>query len=191
MLWSPGRMLFTDLFLRRLCHARDLLAELHEDAPSVREVALSCQLSPFQFIRQFEAVFGTTPHRFRTQLRIDRAKVLLATDRHSVTDVCLDVGFSSLGSFSALFSERVGVSPTSYRRRLQRVYAAPDARARALTPGCYGLLACLPAGAFRNFREASSAPPVVQGCEPRGGADEDQTDERDGGQPGHGLEVLY
>jgi len=163
-------MLFSDLFLRRLSHARDLLAELQEGAPSVREVARSCQLSPFQFIRQFEAVFGTTPHQFRTQLRIERAKMLLAADRDSVTDVCLEVGFSSLGSFSTLFSQRVGASPTSYRRRLRRVYAAPEARARALTPGCYGLLACLPPGAFRNFQEASGALLVIQGGEPQGGS---------------------
>jgi AraC-like DNA-binding protein len=147
---SSEKMLFSDLFLRRLCHARDLLAELDEGAPSVREVARSCQLSPFQFIRQFDAVFGPTPHRFRTQLRIERAKVLLAADHPSVTDVCLGVGFTSLGSFSALFSQRVGASPTSYRRRLRRVYAAPDARARALTPGCFGLLACLPLTSFES-----------------------------------------
>jgi AraC-like DNA-binding protein len=154
-------MLFTGPFFRRLCLGRDLLADLHEGAPSVPEVALACRLSSFQFIRQFEAVFGATPHQYRTQLRIERAKALLATEQMSVTEVCLEVGFSSLGSFSDLFSRRVGASPTAYRRRLRRVYPVPDALERALAPGCFGLLAHLPPGAFRNFREAPEAGLVV------------------------------
>jgi len=69
-------------------------------------------MSPFHFIRQFEAVFGATPHQFRIQTRLDRAKQLLALSDYSVTDVCLEVGFSSLGSFSDLFARRVGAPPS-------------------------------------------------------------------------------
>ena len=64
------------------------------------KVAREAAISPFHFIRQFEAVFGVTPHQYRIGRRIERAKHLLAAGQHSVTDVCMEVGFSSLGSFS-------------------------------------------------------------------------------------------
>jgi AraC-like DNA-binding protein len=142
---------------RRLCRARDLLRELREPAPSIEELARAVQISPFHFIRQFEAVFGSTPHQFRIQSRLDLAKHLLARGQHSVTDVCMEVGFSSLGSFSALFTRRVGETPSAYRRRVRALVQVP-ARAFDLTPGCLSLLSRLPASAFRrpvrNFREA-------------------------------------
>jgi AraC-like DNA-binding protein len=127
---------------RRLCRARDLLQQLDDPAPTVEEVAREVQLSPFHFIRQFEAVFGITPHQYRIQARLDRAKQLLAAGSRSVTDVCMDVGFSSLGSFSTLFTRRFGETPSAYRRR---VYADD------LTPGCLSLMA---GARDRSFREA-------------------------------------
>jgi AraC-like DNA-binding protein len=72
---------------RRLCRARDLLRELHEPSPSIEDLARDVQISPFHFIRQFEAVFGVTPHQFRIQSRLDLAKHLLAMGQHSVTGV--------------------------------------------------------------------------------------------------------
>jgi len=104
---------------RRLCQARDLLRELREPSPSIADLARQVQISPFHFIRQFEAVFGVTPHQFRIQTRLDVAKRLLAKGHHSVTDVCMEVGFSSLGSFSALFTRRMGEAPSAYRRRVR------------------------------------------------------------------------
>jgi AraC-like DNA-binding protein len=100
--------------LARLCLARSLL-EL-PDGPSVGEVARRVRLSRFHFIRQFEAAFGSTPCAYRTQVRLAAAKVLLAQGK-PVTEVCLDVGFSSLGSFSRLFQARCGTAPSAYRRR--------------------------------------------------------------------------
>ena len=93
---------------RRLCRARDLLREDREPSPSIVDLAREVHISPFHFIRQFEAVFGLTPHQFRIQARLDRARHLLAMGEHSVTDVCMEVGFSSLGSFSSLFARRLG-----------------------------------------------------------------------------------
>jgi AraC-like DNA-binding protein len=132
---------------RRLVHARELLATDTDDTLTVRAVAEQVGLSPFHFIRQFAAVYGTTPHQLRTRERLDRAKALLAAGT-PVTEVCMEVGFSSLGSFSALFTRWVGASPTRYRRSVQ----VP----RSIAPlvhggGCFGLLAQLPA---RNSREA-------------------------------------
>jgi len=88
---------------RRLCRARDLLLEMRESPLTIHELARDVQISPFHLIRQFEAVFGLTPHQFRQASRLELAKHLLATGERSVTEVCMEVGFSSLGSFSVLF----------------------------------------------------------------------------------------
>lgn len=104
--------------LIRLCRARDRLREVGPEEPTIDEVAEAAAMSRFHFIRQFRAVFGETPGRFRTRARLDQAKRLLALGRESVTEICMDVGFSSLGSFSALFAKRFGQSPSAYRARL-------------------------------------------------------------------------
>jgi AraC-like DNA-binding protein len=82
-------------------------------------------MSSFHFIRRFGAMFGETPHQFRTRQRLAAAQRLLARG-HSVMDVCLDVGFSSPGSFSTLFARKVGVSPAAYQRNLRRSIYIPD-----------------------------------------------------------------
>lgn len=135
-----------------------MLREVREPSKSIADLAREVQISPFHFIRQFEATFGVTPHQFRIQTRVDAAKHLLATGHHSVTDVCMEVGFSSLGSFSALFTRRVGETPSAFRRRLRAMVQVPGTVPAALTPGCLTLMNRLPASAFanpvRNFREA-------------------------------------
>jgi AraC-like DNA-binding protein len=144
--------------VRRLCVARDLLREVDDRTLTIVDVARDVQVSPFHFIRQFEAVFGLTPHQFRIHARLERAKRLLAKGDHSVTDVCMDVGFSSLGSFSALFARRLGETPSSYQRRVRAIVQVPATVAIGLTPGCLSLMAHLPPFVFarpgRNFREA-------------------------------------
>src|SRR5262250_81300 len=97
--------------LIRLCDARDLLREPGESCPSIEEVARAVAMSRFHFIRRFSALFGETPHQFRIRSRLEHAKALLAAGNASVTDVCMEVGFTSLGSFSDLFTRRVGVPP--------------------------------------------------------------------------------
>jgi AraC-like DNA-binding protein len=141
---------------RRLIRARERLSEFGEVSVSVAAVARDVGVSPFHFIRQFEAVFGVTPHQFRTQTRLEIARRLLALDRASVTDICMTVGFSSLGSFSALFTRRVGETPSAYRQRIRMLRPKSGTRTAALTPGCLTLMAHLPPDAFgdRNFREA-------------------------------------
>lgn len=151
-------MLLRHAGFRRLCLARDLLREQHEPLRTIEDVAREVQISPFHFIRQFEAVFGATPHQFRIQTRLDLARHLLATGRYSVTDVCMEVGFSSLGSFSALFARRVGEPPSAYRRRVRSLVQVPGTVPADLMPGCLTLMGRLPASAFsrsiRSFREA-------------------------------------
>jgi AraC-like DNA-binding protein len=143
-------MLIQAVTFRRLCRARDLLHET-SDPISIAGLAEQAGMSQFHFIRQFEAVFGSTPHQLRIQARIELAKRMLHRDRASVTDVCLDVGFSSLGSFSSSFTRRVGMSPSDYRRNMR---ALTQVKAQLIAPGCYAMLAFLPAEAFRNFGEA-------------------------------------
>lgn len=111
--------------LRQLCRARDLLADVRSANVSISDAAREASLSSFHFIRRFDAVFGETPHQFRTRERLTAAQRLLALG-HSVTDVCLDVGFNSLGSFSALFARKIGISPTAYQRSLRRSFYIPD-----------------------------------------------------------------
>jgi hypothetical protein len=78
--------------------------------------------------------------------------------QHSVTDVCMEVGFSSLGSFSSLFTERIGETPSAYRRRVRAMVQVPGTVPAALMPGCLLLMGRLSPSAFanavRNFREA-------------------------------------
>jgi AraC-like DNA-binding protein len=139
---------------RGLCRARDLLGEVRERSLSIEAVARTVAISPFHFIRQFQAVFGVTPHQFRIRSRLDRAKRLLASGQLSVTEVCMEVGFSSLGSFSELFRRRVGSTPSAYQRRLGASNRVPGTPPSELTPGCLTLMGGLPPEAFRSFREA-------------------------------------
>jgi AraC-like DNA-binding protein len=129
-----------NLSLIRLCRARDRLRETQDQALSVREVAREAELSSYHFIRQFAAVFGQTPHQFRIDARLDKAKYLLAADRHSVTDICMEVGFSSLGSFSDLFARRVGATPSAYRRQLRSLVMVPGMLPAQLIPGCFSMM---------------------------------------------------
>src|SRR5262249_20695873 len=152
-------MLLRHESFRNLCRARELLAEMEEDRLFIRDIAREARMSPFHFIRQFEALFGFTPHQFRIQVRLDRAKLLLARGGVSVTEVCMEVGFASLGSFSDLFTRRIGMSPSAYQRAARVMVHVPGAFPQELFPGCLSLMACLPPSAFRNFQEACAPVP--------------------------------
>ena len=93
--------------LMRLCRARDLLQE-SRGTVRVVHAAREAALSPYHFIRLYRATFGQTPHQALIDARLDRAKQLLVAADLSVTQVCLEVGFASLGSFSSLFTRRIG-----------------------------------------------------------------------------------
>ncbi|MGE0813268.1 MAG: helix-turn-helix domain-containing protein [Vicinamibacterales bacterium] len=141
--------------LRRLAAARDLLCDGSCHGLTVDAVAAAVGMSPFHFIRRFDAVFGATPHQYRVRTRLQRAKDGLAAGG-TVTDVCLDVGFSSLGSFSSLFSRAFGESPSAYRRRARAVVAVPGRPPAARHPGCLSLMAALPA--WPQFSRSAPAP---------------------------------
>jgi len=127
--------------LSRLCQARDLLRNWEDEPISVRAVARISGLTRFHFIRLFRAIFGETPHQYRLQAQVEKAKHLLILSDLSITDVCMAVGFSSLGSFSALFSRRVGISPSEFQRRYRPTSLPARQLPTSLIPGCLSLMA--------------------------------------------------
>lgn len=102
-----------------------MLSDVRGPNISIADVAREANMSSFHFIRRFAAVFGETPHQFRTRERLTAAQRLLARGQ-SVTDVCIDIGFNSLGSFSTLFAREIGLSPAAYQRSLRRTFHIPD-----------------------------------------------------------------
>jgi AraC-like DNA-binding protein len=137
----------------RLCLVRDVLCDVSDTPPSLGTLAARLGVSQFHLIRQFRALFGTTPHQAQIDARLALAKELLAFGEHSVTEICMEVGFSSLGGFSSLFRRRVGTPPSDYRQRARVLVQVPSALGRVVIPGCMSLLASLPAST--QFRRST------------------------------------
>ena len=102
--------------LALLRRARDLMDREYARPLDVPAMASTALMSPAHFSRQFKAAYGETPYGYLMTRRIERAMTLLRNGM-SVTDACMAVGCTSLGSFSSRFSELVGESPSSYRAR--------------------------------------------------------------------------
>jgi AraC-like DNA-binding protein len=100
---------------RRLLRARDAMDRAYAEPLDVRAVAAVAHISPAHFSRCFRSVFGESPHRYLQRRRVERSMFLLRETDRSVTDVCLDVGFTSLGTFSRTFRAIVGETPSNYR----------------------------------------------------------------------------
>jgi AraC-like DNA-binding protein len=114
--------------LAHLRRARDRMDREYASSLDVAALARTALMSTAHFSRQFRAAYGETPYSYLMTRRIERAKALLRAGELSVTEVCLEVGCTSLGSFSARFTELVGETPTAYRSR--------DHSALANVPGC-------------------------------------------------------
>lgn len=121
-----------------MLRARDAMDRAYAQPLDVATLAWIAHASEAHFIRTFRATFGETPHRYLQRRRVERAMCLLVETDRSVTDICLDVGFSSLGTFSRTFHEIVGESPTAYRTRAV-VRAVPNCFAMAwMRPSSFG-----------------------------------------------------
>jgi AraC-like DNA-binding protein len=114
--------------LAHLRRARELMDRAYARPLDVAALARAALMSRAHFSRKFRATYGETPYAYLMTRRIERAKALLRRGDLSVTEVCAAVGCSSLGSFSARFTQLVGETPTAYRAR--------DHRALASVPGC-------------------------------------------------------
>ena len=128
---------------RRLLRARDAMDRAYAQPLDVRATAAVAHLSVAHFIRRFHAVFGETPHRYLQRRRVERAMFLLRETDRSVTEICLDVGFTSVGTFSRTFREIVGDSPSDYRVRHEPLGA----------PNCFQMLAMRPMLAAGRTRD--------------------------------------
>jgi AraC-like DNA-binding protein len=116
--------------LPALRRARDLIDRDYAERLDLAAMAREAGYSRFHFARAFAAAYGETPRAYLTRRRIERAKSLLRTANLSVTEVCLLVGFESLGSFSSRFRELTGRSPSGYRAGVVAVGGPPP------IPGC-------------------------------------------------------
>jgi AraC-like DNA-binding protein len=118
------------VLLPQLRRARDLADRRYAEALDLEALAGAAQVSRYHFARCFAETYGETPMRYLVRRRIERAQDLLRSANLTVTEVCMLVGFSSLGSFSTRFRELVGESPTAYRDRWAE-------RGGPHIPGCF------------------------------------------------------
>ncbi|HEX2085806.1 MAG TPA: AraC family transcriptional regulator [Solirubrobacteraceae bacterium] len=130
---------------RRLLRARDAMDRTYAQRLDIPTLARIAHVSEAHFIRTFRATFGETPHRYLQRRRVERAMFLLRTTTLSVTGVCFDVGFSSLGTFSRTFRDIVGMTPSEFRRR-----HAPHA-----VPSCFWMAYTRPSSFGEDSRDAA------------------------------------
>ena len=132
---------------RHLLRAKDLADARYAEPLGVEEMAAAAGLSRAHFSREFRRAFGESPHSYLLTRRLERAASLLRTTDHSVAEICLDVGLTSIGSFTTSFKRTFGRTPTAYRDSF------PPASAAALVPGCIVRANARPQR--RTFREDS------------------------------------
>jgi AraC-like DNA-binding protein len=136
--------------LAALRRARDLMDRAYAEPLDVPALARAAYMSPAHFSRRFRAAYGETPYSYLMTRRVERAMALLRRGDRTVTEVCHAVGCTSLGSFSARFSELVGMSPSAYQ--------ALDHDALAEVPGCVAMALTRPS---RNGEARSATAPLA------------------------------
>jgi len=140
--------------LRRLRRARDRMDREYAQPLDVPALARTALMSTAHFARRFREAYGETPYSYLMTRRIERAKALLRRGDMSVTEACFEVGCSSLGSFSARFTEIVGETPSAFRAR--------DHRDMVVVPACQAMILTRPRRPAQESRieEASSGSPA-------------------------------
>ncbi len=121
---------------RRLCRGRDLLTAEYQSRVLLQQAAREACLSEYHFHRLFRTTFGETPHQFRTRLRLERAKQMLASQR-TVTEVCFEIGYESLGSFSSKFRAQFGRSPLEFQREVRHIFGYSAPWRILMVPECF------------------------------------------------------
>jgi AraC-like DNA-binding protein len=118
--------------LERLNRARRFIDLCYDLPLNLDEISSHACFSRYHFLRLFRQAFNKTPHQYLVERRIERAKELLRANELRVTDVCFEVGFQSLGSFSSLFHKSVGHPPITFREKSRETQAA-----KRQIPGCF------------------------------------------------------
>ena len=161
---SPQHVRALMLDVQRLAHlrdAKDLMDRDYAEPLDLEAIAQTAGYSRFHFIRAFRDAYGRTPGDYLSARRIERARELLRNANLTVTEVCLLVGCSSLGSFSTRFKAEVGVSPSEYRAREVRRGGPPP------IPGCFVLM--WSQASAQSGRSRATAPSVSSATsEPKG-----------------------
>ena len=137
---------------RHLLRAKDLADARYFEAIGVEDMARAAGLSRAHFSREFRRAFGESPRAYLLTRRLERAAALLRTTDRSVADICLTVGWQSIGSFTTSFSRMFGMSPTVYRG------AHPPASAHAVVPSC--VVRAYGRPQRRTFREDNDGGPA-------------------------------
>ena len=121
---------------RRIVQAK-LYMDAHFKEPiDLDNIAEEAHFSKFHFIRLFDRTYGKTPHQYLIALRIDKAKAMLAEGR-SVSDICLEVGFDSLSTFSGMFRRIVGMPPSAYQKLQISLQESRSAAPLKFVPNCF------------------------------------------------------
>ena len=118
--------------LERLDRARKFIDLCYDLPLDLEEISSHACFSRYHFLRLFRQAFNKTPHQYLVERRIERAKELLSSKELRVTDICFEVGFESLGSFSSLFHKSVGHPPITFREKSRETQAA-----KRQIPGCF------------------------------------------------------
>lgn len=121
---------------RRLLRTRDAMDRGYAAPLDVGGIAAVAHISPAHFSRTFREVFGESPHRYLQRRRVERSMFLLRDTERTITEICIDVGFASLGTFSRTFKSIVGQTPSAYRAHHDPIPA----------PHCVQLAAMRPSG---------------------------------------------
>jgi AraC-like DNA-binding protein len=143
-------------FNRRLLRARDAMDRAYAEPLNIRSVAAVAHVSEAHFIRNFRAVFGETPHRYLQRRRIERSMFLLRETDRSVTEICFDIGFTSLGTFSRTFRKIVGETSSGYR----------SGHGPIVAPHCVQLAAMRPRVTADEIMQSSSFGEAVPAAAP-------------------------
>ncbi len=122
--------------VRRVVQAKLFIDEHYAEHLDLENISDEACFSKFHFIRLFRNVYGKTPHQYLTTVRIEKAKILL-TKNIPVSEVCYDVGFESLSSFSGLFRKLTGRSPSEYMRQQQKINTERLTTPLRFIPGCF------------------------------------------------------
>ena len=128
---AKSELLPSDVY-ERLCRARQFIDLCYDLPLNLDQISSQACFSRYHFLRLFRTAFDKTPHQYLIERRMEKAKELLSSRDLRVTDVCFEVGFQSLGSFSSLFHKYVGHAPITYRERARKSESA-----RRSVPGCF------------------------------------------------------